>query len=123
MFKMKRHPKWLLAMLMCCGVCASALGQHRLGGPLVDGTVVRARGCGSHFFIAYHNTYALGEWLGGDMVRENEILVSSNDNDSLEREGRMTFTDVATGRPIDFVIEKALMSPADFARTEAEMCR
>jgi hypothetical protein len=119
---MSQRTKWLLAMLMCAGACTPALGQHRLGGPLVDGTVVRVRGCGSHFFIAYHNNYVLAEWLGGDMVRENEILQSSNENASLEREGRMTFTDATTGRPIDLVIEKALMSPAEFARTEAQVC-
>jgi hypothetical protein len=120
---MSRRPKWLLAMLLCSGACTAALGQHRLGGPLIDGTVVRVRGCGSHFFIAYHNAYALAEWLGGDMVRENEVVRSLNENDSLEREGRMTFTDVATGRPIDLVIEKALMSAPEFARTQAQVCR
>lgn len=122
MTKLIRYAGLLVALAQGTLV-ASAEAQHRLGGPLVDGTVVRTRGCGSHFFIAYHNEFVLAEWLGGDMVRENEVLQSSDDTASLEREGRMTFVDLATGRPIDFQVEKALMNLADYAKTVGEVCR
>jgi hypothetical protein len=102
---------------------APAEAQQRLGGPLVDGSVVRARGCGTHFFIAYRDEFALAEWVGGDMVRENEVLQAIDDKGSFEREGRMTFTDLATGRTIDLVIEKALLNRADYSRTVARVCR
>lgn len=100
-----------------------ATAQHRLGGPLVDGTVTRARGCGSHFFIAYHDEFALAEWLGGEMVRENDVLQANDDQASFEREGRMTFTNLATSRTIDVVIEKALLNHADYSRTARQFCR
>jgi hypothetical protein len=112
-----------LLALVLGGASGGVDAQHRLGGPLVDGTVVRARGCGSHFFVIYHQEYALAEWLGGDMVRENEVLQSTDPGASLEREGRVTFVDLATGHPIDFVIEKALMSPAEYAQAQGQVCR
>ena len=111
------------AMALLALVSLPAAAQHRLGGPTVDGTVIRVRGCGSHFFVQYHDAFALAEWLGGDMVREDEVIQSTDDTASLEREGRMTFTDLATGHPVDFVVEKALMSRADFTRTVAQYCR
>jgi hypothetical protein len=99
--------------------------QHpqRLGGPLVDGSVIRARGCGSHFFISYHEQFALAEWMGGEMVKELDVLQGNDDQESFEREGRMTFTNLATGRTIDLVIEKALMNRADYSRTIQQVCR
>jgi hypothetical protein len=99
--------------------------QHppRLGGPLVDGSVVRARGCGSHFFIAYRNEYALAAWLGGEMVKENDVLQTTDDQANFEREGRMTLTNLATGRAVDIVIEKALMNRADYSTTSRQVCR
>jgi hypothetical protein len=102
---------------------APADAQHRLGGPLVDGSVVRARGCGTRFFIAYRDEFALAEWVGGEMVRENEVLQAIDDQESFEREGRMTFTNLATGRTVDLVIERALMNHADFARAVGQVCR
>jgi hypothetical protein len=115
---------WRVAAALTLAVASfSVAAQHRLGGPAIDGTVVRVRGCGNHFFVQYHNSVALAEWLGGEMVRENEVIQSTDDNASLEKEGRMTFTDLATGRPVDFVVEKALMNPADYAKTQGEVCR
>jgi len=94
-----------------------------LGGPLVDGSVVRAKGCGSRFFIAYGAEYALAQWLGGEMVRDGDVLAATDDTVSFEREGRMNFLNLATGRTVDLVIEKALMNLADFRRTVAHVCR
>ena len=97
--------------------------QHRLGGPVVDGSVIRTRGCGSHFFIAYRDEFVLAEWLGGEMVRENDVLKANGDQESFEREGRMTFMNLVTGRTIDLVIEKALMNHADYSKTVGKVCR
>ena len=106
-------------------LAAPTEAQHppRLGGPLVDGSVVRARGCGSHFFIAYREEFALAEWLGGEMVNDGDVLQGSGDQVSFEREGPMTFTNLATGRTVDIVIEKALMNQADYSRTVGQVCR
>jgi hypothetical protein len=95
----------------------------RLGGPLVDGSVVRTRGCGSHFFIAYRDEFALASWLGGEPVREGDVLQGADDLTSFEREGRMTFTNLATGRTVDVVIEKALLNRTDYSRTIGQVCR
>jgi hypothetical protein len=95
----------------------------RLGGPLVDGSVIRTRGCGSHFFVAYRAEFALAQWLGGEMVKDGDVLEGSDDQANFEREGRMTFTNLATGRTVDVVIEKALLNRADFTRTAAQVCR
>jgi hypothetical protein len=97
--------------------------QHRLGGPVVDGSVIRTRGCGSHFFIAYRDEFVLAEWLGGEMVRENDVLKANGDQESFEREGRITLTNLVTGRTIDIVIEKALMNHADYSKTVGKVCR
>jgi len=114
-----------LAALAAAIFTPPALAQHpaRLGGTLIDGSVVRAHGCGSHFFIAYHEEFALAEWLGGEMVKELDVLQINGDQVSFEREGRMSFTNLATGRIVDVVIEKALMNQADFSRTVGQMCR
>jgi hypothetical protein len=106
-------------------LAAPSDAQHppRLGGPLVDGSVVRTRGCGSHFFIAYREEYALAEWLGGEMVNDGDVLQGSDDQVSFEREGRMTLTNLATGRTVDVVIEQPLMNPADYSRTVGQVCR
>ena len=106
-------------------LAAPSEAQHppRLGGPLVDGSVVRARGCGSHFFIAYREEFALAEWLGGEMVKDGDVLQGNDDQVSFEREGRMTFTNLATGRTVDVVIEKALLNQADYSRTVGQVCR
>jgi hypothetical protein len=95
----------------------------RLGGPLVDGSVARARGCGSHFFIAYHEGFALADWLGGEMVKENDVLQTTDDVSSFEREGRMTLTNLATNRTVDIVIDKALLNHAEYLRTVQRVCR
>ena len=95
----------------------------RLGGPLVDGSVVRAHGCGSRFFIAYRAEFALAQWLGGEMVKDGDVLQGVGDQVSFEREGRMIFTNLATGRTVDVVIEKALLNRSDYARTAARVCR
>lgn len=107
------------------GLVKPAVGQNppRLGGQLIDGSVIRTRGCGSHFFIAYHDLYALASWLGGEMVQEGDVLQGVDDSTSFEREGRMTFTNLATGRTVDVVIDKALLTRADLGRTLAQYCR
>jgi hypothetical protein len=109
--------------LVVLATAAEAQNPPRLGGPLVDGSVVRARGCGSHFFIAYHEEFALAEWLGGEMVREGDVLQATDDQGSFEREGRMSFTNLATGRTVDVVVEKALMNRADYLKTFGLVCR
>ena len=113
------------ALTLAIMLPAPSEAQHppRLGGPLVDGSVTRARGCGSHFFIAYREEYALAEWLGGEMVNDGDVLQGSDDQVSFEREGPMTFTNLATGRTVDVVIEKALMNQADYSRTVGQVCR
>ena len=95
----------------------------RLGGPLVDGSVILTRGCGSHFFIAYHDEYVLAEWLGGEMVKDGDVLQTTDDQTSFEREERMLLLNLATGRTIDVMIEHALMNRSDFARTAGKVCR
>jgi hypothetical protein len=95
----------------------------RLGGPLVDGSVVRTRGCGNHFFITYHNEFALAEWMGGEMIKDGDVLQASGDQMSFEREGRMTLTNLATGGTVDVLIEQALMNQADYGRTVQRVCR
>jgi hypothetical protein len=95
----------------------------RLGGPLVDGSVIRTVGCGSHFFVAYRAEFALAEWLGGEMVKDGDVLEGTDDQASFEHEGRWTFTNLATSRTVDVVIEKALLNRADFLRTVAQVCR
>jgi hypothetical protein len=109
--------------LVVLATAAEAQNPPKLGGPLVDGSVVRARGCGSHFFIAYHEEFALAEWLGGEMVREGDVLQATDDQGSFEREGRMSFTNLATGRTVDVVVEKALMNRADYLKTFGLVCR
>jgi hypothetical protein len=94
----------------------------RLGGPLVDGSVIRTQGCGAHFFIAFGNTFALAEWIGGDPVRDTEVLQTTDSVSSFEREGRMTVTNLATGRTVDLFIDKALMNNAEFTRLVAQTC-
>ncbi len=117
----------LIAALLIAPVAllAPAVAQNppRLGGPLVDGTVIRTRGCGSHFFIAYHDEFALALWLGGEMVKEGDVLQGVDDQTTFEREGRMTFTNFATGHTIEVVIEKALLNRADYSKTFASVCR
>lgn len=112
-----------LLLPVVLATAAEAQNPPRLGGPLVDGSVVRARGCGSRFFIAYHEEFVLAEWLGGEMVREGDVLQGAGDSGSFEREGRMTFTNLATGRTVDVVIEKALMNRADYMKTFGLVCR
>jgi hypothetical protein len=95
----------------------------RLGGPLVDGSVIRTKGCGNRFFIAYRAEFVLAQWLGGEMVKDGDVLESSDDQSNFEHEGRMTFTNLATGRTVDVVIEKALLNRADYSRAAAQVCR
>jgi hypothetical protein len=111
----------MTAISWTCG--PAAVAQPKLGGVLIDGSVIRVRGCGSHFFIAYHEEFALAELLGGDMVRESELLQLPADQGSFEREGRMTATNLATGRQVDFVIEKALMNTNDYNAMVGQVCR
>lgn len=115
----------LAAIFTLPNVFTVAEAQHppRLGGPLVDGSVTRARGCGSHFFIAYRNSFSLAEWLGGEMVKENDVLQGIGDQASFEREGRMTLTNLATNGIVEVVIEKALLNHADYSRTARQVCR
>jgi hypothetical protein len=100
-----------------------AAAPPRLGGPLVDGSVTLSHGCGSHFFIAFRDVYALAEWIGGEMVKEGDVLQGIDDQTGFEREGRMTYTNLATGNTIEVVIEKALMNHADYTKTVAKVCR
>jgi hypothetical protein len=109
----------VVATLSASVVCAAP----QLGGPLVDGSVVRAHGCGSHFFIVYRNEYALAELLGGEMVKDGEVLQTTDDQESFEREGRMTLTNLVTGRIVDVVIEQALINTTDYSRTARKFCR
>lgn len=102
---------------------AQAPHPPRLGGPLVDGSVIRTQRCGGRFFIAYRDEYALAQWLAGEMVKDGDVLQSKDDKTSFEREGRMTLTNLATGREVDVVIEKALMNRADYSRTVRKVCR
>jgi hypothetical protein len=95
----------------------------RLGGPLIDGSVLSRPGCGSHFFIVYKDEYALAEWLGGEMVKDGDVLQTTDDQTSFEREGRMTLLDLATGRTIDVVIEQALMNRAVYGKIASQVCR
>jgi hypothetical protein len=102
---------------------ASAEQRSRLGGPLIDGSVVRAAGCGSHFFVAYRDDYALADWLGGTMVRENEVLQSTSPNGgNFEREGIATMNNLTTGKPITFVIVKALIQRTEFEALINKFC-
>jgi hypothetical protein len=102
---------------------ADTLNRPRLGGPLIDGSVARARGCGNHFFIAYREKFALVEWLGGQMVNENEVLQSDDDQITFEREGRATLTNLATGGTIEVVIEQALLNRLEFSKVARRVCR
>jgi hypothetical protein len=102
---------------------AALTAPPRLGGPLIDGSVLLRRNCGSHFFIAFQDEYALAEWLGGDMVKDGDVLQTTDDQSSFQREGRMTLLDLATGRTIDVVIEQALMNRTDYTRTVSKVCR
>lgn len=95
----------------------------RLGGPLVDGSVIRTLGCGSRFFITYHDEYAQAQWLGGEMVKDGDVLQVTDDQMSFDREGRMLLLNLATGRTVDVVIEKALMNRSDYSRTASKVCR
>jgi hypothetical protein len=95
----------------------------RLGGPTVDGSVVRTAGCGAYFIVTYHSEYALAQWVGGQMVRDNDVLEGHGDLTSFEREGPMTFTNLSTGQTIDVVIEKTLMNQAELSQAEARYCR
>jgi len=102
---------------------AALAAPPRLGGPLVDGSVIRTHGCGSHFFIAFRDEYALVTWLAGEMVKDGDVLQLTDDQLSFEREGRLTLLNLATGRMIDVVIEKALMNHADLSKTIGKVCR
>jgi len=95
----------------------------RLGGPLIDGSVVRVHGCGSYFFVSYENEYDLVEWIGGEPVKEGDVLEPIDDASNLEREGRGTFTNRATGRTIDVVIDRALMNGRDYSLNVGKYCR
>jgi hypothetical protein len=117
------RPAIVLTALCAAQALRPAAAQHRLGGVLVDGSVVRVHGCGSHFFIAYRNEYDLAEWLGGEMVRENDVLQLADDQGGFEREGRVTLTNIVTGRQIDIMIEKALMNTNDYAATVGQLCQ
>jgi len=112
----------LALILLSSGSSLALAAPPRLGGPLVDGSVVRVQGCGVHFFIAYGNTFELAEWLGGDPVRETEVLQTTDSTTTFEREGRLTVTDLATGRTVDVYIDKALMNRTEFDRTIALTC-
>ncbi len=124
--KPTKHPafRWasfaaMFALIACPSFAASA---PRLGGPVVDGSVVRVRGCGVYLFISYHNEYALAQWLGGYAVRETEVLQTMDDQASFEREGRLTVTDLASGRAVDLFIEKAMLNNSDYAKATARYC-
>jgi hypothetical protein len=118
---MKRCMSLFAAALLMSYVALAA--PPRLGGPLVDGSVIRTRGCGSHFFIAYHDEYALAEWLGGEMVNDGDVLQATDDQMSFDREGRMLLLNLATGRTVDVVIEQALMNRSDYSRIAGKVCR
>jgi hypothetical protein len=99
-----------------------AQAQHRLGGPLIDGSVTRASGCGIYFFIVYANQFAMAEWLGGEPVRDNEVLQTVDDQGSFQREGRETVLDLATGGTVDIMIDQALMNQSDYQKTQNKVC-
>jgi hypothetical protein len=122
------------AAALACGLAALWLAQPvraqvenprtpRLGGPLIDGSVTRAHGCGSHFFVIYRDEYALAEWLGGQPPIEGDVLEGIDDQQSLERVGRMTFVDLATRNTMEFVIEKTFLNRADYSKTVRQVCR
>jgi hypothetical protein len=129
-------PHHLLKRVTCAAVLCGALlpapallwaqappQPPRLGGPLIDGSVVRTHGCGAYFFIADRDVFALAQWLSGEPVREGDVLQTSQSQSGFQREGRMTVTNLATGRMLDLVIEKALMNRADFTRTAGQFCK
>jgi hypothetical protein len=111
-----------LATLAIHAAAIESQNPPRLGGPLIDGSVIRTRGCGTRFFIAYRDVFVLAEWLGGEMIKENDVLQGTDGQASFEREGRMTFTNLASGRAVDIVIEKTLMNHSDYARTLKQVC-
>jgi hypothetical protein len=121
----RRLPPAVISALIAFGATSTALvnAQHRLGGPLVDGSVIRFNGCGNYFFVAYRNEYALAEWIGGDMVRESEVLQATDDTSSFEREGRMSFTNTASGKLVDVIIERALLNQTDLSQLIHRYCR
>jgi hypothetical protein len=114
---------FVFATLLTLAAPCRAQHSPRLGGPLVDGSVIRTQGCGSHFFIAYREQFVLANWLGGEMAQDLDVLQTIDDQSSFEREGRITLTNLATGRTIDVFIEKALMNKADYSRTLRQVCR
>jgi hypothetical protein len=118
------RPAAVAAVLLALTVAGPALAQNppRLGGPLVDGSVTRSRGCGSHFLIAYRDEYALLEWLGGEMPRDGDVLQGVDDQTSFEREGRATLINLATGATLEVMIAKALLNRADYTKTVAQFC-
>jgi hypothetical protein len=128
---MKSNHRQLRATLAAISLLTASLlaprpghtAPPRLGGPLVDGSVLVRNGCGPRFFIVYQDSYALAEWLGGDMVKDGDVLQTTDADSSFLREGRMTLLDLATGRTIDIVIEQALMNRTDFARVASRVCR
>ncbi len=120
---MKRLLPVLAAALLAPPALSAPPTPPRLGGPLVDGSVLLGHGCGSHFFIVYKDLYALAEWLGGDMVKNGDVLQTTDDQSSFEREGRMTLLDLATGTTIDVVIEQALINRAAYNRTVSQVCK
>jgi hypothetical protein len=114
------------AILIGAALTLAAAGptwaQHRLGGPTIDGSITKATGCGNYFFIVYANQFAMAEWLGGDPVRETEVLQTVDDQGSFQREGRETVLDLATGRTVDIMIDQALMNQTDYQRAASKVC-
>jgi hypothetical protein len=110
------------AALFTLAAARPTWAQHRLGGPAIDGSVTRATGCGNYFFIVYANQFAMAEWLGGDPVRETEVLQTVDDQGSFEREGRETVLDLATGRTVDIMIDQALMNQTDYQKAASKVC-
>lgn len=120
---------WAMQRLSASAVVALLLSAKvlavppLLGGPLVDGSVVRTRGCGAHFFIAYRDEFVLAEWLGGEMIKDNDVLQITDDRSSFEREGRITLTNLTTGGSVEAMIEQALMNRAAYTRLVGQVCR
>lgn len=61
--------------------------------------------------------------MGGEMVQDLDVLQVTDDVSTFEREGRMTVTNLVTGRPLEIVIEQALMNQSQFAQKVIETCR
>ena len=114
----------LLVLALTLGAGAEAQTPRKLGGPVIDGSVVIVDGCGEKFFIAYQGTYALAQRLNGEMVKREDVLQGvATQQGSFDREGRMEVTDLTTGKTLQINIENAMLSQSAVHNLAGEVCR